>query len=587
MLLIHFLQRQSQEVTISTLFLLEQMQRESVEGNRFERIRSSVPLWLQILAVLLMTWMLAQPRWIRKDSVQQVAIVLDSSASMSAFKEETKDQLVAELTSISAAAAHSEFYVIESTLPGSNLYRGNDLEALSAALDTWDPNSGEHDFEDALRVARNLAREEGLVTLVTDHLKINLPFNAKLLAVGESKPNLGFAGLRIDEVDGLPRWTAIIRNYHDEAIERSWFLAAGAQRSVPQKITLGPGEIRSIEGPFPENTDFCTLNLEADAFTPDDVLPMARPKPRTLTLFSAVNAAIAEEAETIASTIQNSRLVDLDPENPADMVLFTYDPLDPGLPEQNAIAFIAHRIKLSKIVEGKILAESHPLMDHLNWDPLIVRSSLQIPRRENDMVLLWQDKTPLIMLRKSGQAQQLLFNFDIKGSNALKLPAFIILVHRFAEEIRKQKPALERRVLETAQPLDLTVPQNVEPAPFRLAFRTWDNRMKFETEIDQDDRARQRAPIYPGYLTVYHGAEKILEASTFFADTREANLRKAMSENELEGIGKALVERHTEVDVNWTLWVLLLAIVLITSWAWIAWRQARVSGAGGEFAPAS
>ena len=346
MLLIHFLQRQSQEVKISTLFLLEQMQRESVEGNRFERIRSSVPLWLQILAVLLLSWLLAQPRWIRQDSVQQVAIVLDSSASMSAFKEETKEQLINELTELSAAAAHSEFYVIESTLPGTNLYRGNDVEALGAALDTWDPTSGEHDFEDALRVARSLAREEGIVTLVTDHLKINLPFNAKLLAVGDPKPNLGFAGLRIEEEDGLPRWTAIVRNYHDEKIERNWFLAAGTQRSVPQKITLGPGEIRSIEGSFPENTDFCTLNLEPDAFTPDDVLPMARPQARTLTLFSAVNSAIAKEAEQIASTIQNSRMVAQDPEKPADMVFFTYDPLDPGLPNTNAIAFIAHRIKL-------------------------------------------------------------------------------------------------------------------------------------------------------------------------------------------------------------------------------------------------
>ena len=238
-------------------------------------------------------------------------------------------------------------------------------------------------------------------------------------------------------------------------------------------------------------------------------------------------------------------------------------------------------------MQGKLLAESHPLMDHLNWDPLIVRSSLQIPRKEIDTVLLWQEKTPLIMLRDNGQTQQLLFNFDIKGSNALKLPAFIILVHRFAEELRQQKPALERRVLETAQPLNLTIPQNAEPAPFRIAFRTWDNRYEFEMEVEQNDRARQRAPIYPGYLTVFHGAEKILEASTFFADTREANLRKAISENELEGLGKALVERNTEVDVNWTLWVLLLALVLIFSWAWIAWRQARVSGGGSEFAAAS
>ncbi len=46
-LAIHFLQRRSRRQTITTLFLLQQMHRESETGNRFERLRSSIPLWLQ------------------------------------------------------------------------------------------------------------------------------------------------------------------------------------------------------------------------------------------------------------------------------------------------------------------------------------------------------------------------------------------------------------------------------------------------------------------------------------------------------------------------------------------------------------
>src|SRR5688572_5754994 len=51
-LAIHFLQRRSRKEVVTTLFLLQQMRRESETGNRFERLRPSIPLWLQLLMVL-------------------------------------------------------------------------------------------------------------------------------------------------------------------------------------------------------------------------------------------------------------------------------------------------------------------------------------------------------------------------------------------------------------------------------------------------------------------------------------------------------------------------------------------------------
>lgn len=591
--LIHFLQRQSEEITISTLFLLQQMQRESVEGRRFERIRSSVPLWLQILMVLLLTWLICQPRVIRSDSVQPIAIVLDSSASMTAFEEEVREQLLAELRELQGKAQHTEYYLIESSLATASLYRGQDLAELELALNDWNPAIGEHDFGPALRVARNLVGRQGLVVMATDHFdkEEDLPFDATLLAVGKPKTNLGFAGLRIGDVDGEPRWTAMIRNYSDQPVEREWFLASGQQRSARQTISLAPGEIRSIEGPFPENAEFCTLQLAPDAFPPDDVLPMARPQPRTLTLRPVVTPGLDDEAAQVADSISHSRVLDANDPGQADITIVSYDPLRPSLPDSGAIVFMEHPIKQNSVVTGKLISENHELINHLNWEPLIVRRSLQIPRREIDKVLLWQDERPLIMLREFGATRQLLFNFDLKGSNALKLPAFIILVHRFAESIREQKPSLERRVVETGQPLQLVLPpeaveaegaEETQPKSFRFAFQSWDGANDFEAEIPRDDVARQRAPIYPGYLKVWYGEQKILEASTFFADTREADLRQAAFRNDLSGVGDTLVERNTETDANWMVWVLVLAVILILSWAWIAWRQARIQAGASE-----
>src|SRR6516225_2516595 len=88
-LLIHFLQRESRQVTVSTLFLLDVLAPESAAGRRFERLRQSVPLWLQLLSALLLTWLIVQPRWVRRHSVQQIVLLLDSSVSMSAFHTET------------------------------------------------------------------------------------------------------------------------------------------------------------------------------------------------------------------------------------------------------------------------------------------------------------------------------------------------------------------------------------------------------------------------------------------------------------------------------------------------------------------
>ena len=387
---------------------------------------------------------------------------------------------------------------------------------------------------------------------------------------------MGFAGLRFDEKNGEPTWVALVRNYHHEPVQREWFLASGNQRSTPQTIDLAPGEIRSLSGPFPKS-EFCTLHLTADALTADDILPMARPKPRNLNLRAIVPENLANEATAISDSISDSRLID-DPADtrPTDILISTYNPIRPALPDENAIIVMEHHIKLDRVVTGRLIAEDEALISHLNWAPLIVRRSLQVPRRDVDKVLLWQDRFPLIMLRKEAGKQMLIFNFDLKGSNAVKLPAFIILIHRFAESIRRQKPALERRVLETGQPLDLRIPQGTEPSPFFLTFASSDGQHNFETEIPQENATQLTAPIYPGYLTIRHGEKLVLEAATHFADTREADLHRATDKNELAGMEQALVNRHSEQDVNWTIWILVLTLFLLSSWAWIAHRNALV-----------
>ncbi len=567
-LLIHFLQRQSRTVTVSTLFLLDQLRRQSDQGRRIERLRNSVPLWLQLLMVLLLTWLLVQPRWLRQESVQPIAVVLDNSASMSAYRDEAVRVLPGRLRDLARLAAITEFSVLTSDGSQPNLYRGRDIDALTLALQQWRPRAALHDFEPALRVARSTVGHQGVALLVTDHVPPRaLPYGARHLAVGSPQPNAGFAGLRIEEKEeGPPTWNATVRNYSDEPQTRTWRLVSGTSRSPEQTLQLGPGQIRRLSGSFPPGTERCRLELASDDFPIDDVLPMIQPQTRALNFTVFVPPGLESTADALLKAVPRSFRIGLANSDQADLFIRAYDPLNPGLPPGPGVVFLARPPRDLQELEGFLAADdSHPLMTDLNWMPLRASVDLGMPLRSTDRVLLWAGDAPLIFLRRNENGdQRLVFNFYLPTSNADRLPAFVLLVNRFAEAVRATKPTLERRILETNQRLP---ERALGPAGTSLtvSFEAWDGSLTFE---DRPITDQPSAPAVPGFLTVKRDGEPVLEGSTYFADTREADLRKAATGSGIDDLSVDLVERNTEADINWTLWLLILGFVLIASWAW-------------------
>lgn len=573
-LAIHFLQRQSQVLTISTLFLLDQMRRESVSGRRFERLRTSIPLWLQLLAVLLLTWMLVQPRWMRPDSVQRIAVVLDSSASMSAYRESINDQLLRELRKLSGAAFRTEYVVLDSQIAGEPLYSGTEIGELLEALVDWTPAGGDHDFGPSLRVGRSLVGGEGLVVLVSDHLHEDLAYNARLFAIGEPKENVGFAGLNIVENDdGELLWQAIVRNYADNPQTRSWVMQAGQQRTEERSLTLEPGEVRSLQGRFPEGADAVVLRLQPDEFSIDDNLPAVRPKPKP---FAIAKISPPDLDETFAQILGSfDGLVTPSEENPPDLALVAYDPLNPQPLPARAIVMNHHRGVAKNYLTGRIAAENHPLVNGLNWQGLISRQTPGIPREDDDTILVWQGDRALIFLRTTEGVRQLCFNFDLATSNAPRIPAFIVLLHRFVADLREQKIIVEAENFEINQPLSVAYATGEEiPTELTKTETTvFLAQNSSGTETIPLARARlMRAPDKPGFFEIRQGNETpglLLQAAAHFADTREADLRLAATRSDLDGVEGSLVQQHTERDANWPLWLLILLAVLLASWYYI------------------
>jgi hypothetical protein len=568
-LAIHFLQRRSKQAVVSTLFLLQQLQRESEGGSRFERLRPSIPLWLQLLAVLILTWLLAEPRWMERNSVQQIVAVLDGSASMSVSRARLEKELPGALRRLAKATAHTEFYLLDSRRDSGHLYHGDSVDGLMAAAAKWLPGGGTHDSGPSLRLARSLAGREGTVLYVTDHETKELPLGARLMAVGASEENAGLAGVTVEEVDGRTVWRAVLRNFGAAAQSREWWMESGGAASVKQSLTLPPGGMQSLQGAFADGQTEFTLRLAPDKFTADDAAVIVRPKPRQLTVVLPADELTLSADQQLYTAIFRAMpgvTVTADQAG-ADVLVAHYNPLDPAFPDKPACIFVRDPRPDAPVLTGTLIQERHPLADHLDWNPLMAADSLGIPPREGDEVVIWIGERPAVFLRGTEKTQMLCFNFDLRKSNARRLPAFVLGIHRFLEDVRSRTVREEWRNVECSQRLRCPVETGDNAAPVTLAWKSADQAGSVTVPAAQ--AALLTAPDFPALLELRQGERLLLKAGSHFADVREADFTAAASRQDLGGVEAALITKHSRADGAWRLWLGLLLAVLAASWYFI------------------
>jgi hypothetical protein len=560
-LAIHFLQERSRKVRTSTLFLLDRVKPESVGGARFERLRSSVPLWLQLLAALLIAWMLSEPRWVRTDSRQTIVIVLDSSVSMSAFKDETRSALASELGQWAKHAKHTQWHMVESDVRKPTLYAGAELSGLLDAFKSWEPLLGTHRPEDALLAARGLVKDgSGIVIFVTDR-KTNVPSDIAVLAAGEFIENTGFAGVTISEEKGITHWHALVRNYGQQTQQRTWWIDDGQSTAAPkQTLTIAAAQTLTLEGTIPEGAERGTLVLAGDRFSWDDRLPIIRPKARTVRVDLRIGGKMGEMLKKMLAALDGVELSS-SAASPADLTISELGTAS----ETDAIQLPATGEENAPLDGTFTVAENHALTNDLNWMGLLTAKPLALTLSDGDETLLWKGDHPLAMLRPSQNAtgrtiRRLLINWDFEKSNAARVPAVLVMLQRFVEQVRMRKDEPWAGNFEISQRIE------VQGAGYTIQVPD-----KKPTPFDG------RASGHPGFFELQKNNKTFISGAAHFADTREADFHESSSMNTVSQRRWEAALKQSEVDPLTPLWVLAVLACLIGSWAW---RGSRQEGSG-------
>ena len=589
--LLHYLQSRERKEKVSTLFLLDVLPEETRRGAVFTRLLAGPQLWCQLLAVILFALLLARPMWLRRESVQTVAVVVDVSASMRAFLDRAPEILRRNLEPLSRAAGRTEWLVLPSDTAEARLYAGPDLERALQSILAAPFLRGPHDPAPALRQARLLAGGEGAAIWITDHPPPPTETIAPI-GVGLPSPNSGITGVQVDPDPDGARWEATLLHRGTAPVVRRLDLVVNGKTLSSQEKTLAPGAIVRVTGRLPPDADRGELRLTDDPFDLDNRHPFVVPPTPDLSYAVELRGDSAAWAHRVTSTLPGARThnnpqpatdnpqpTTLNPQpstpnpqpetrnpqpstlnpQPATTTPFAlWRPASDPPPEPVAPAEI---LVLTGGPEGEYhppVAEDHPLVRDLAWDGL-----LALPRQRDpingEQVLVWMDSIPLVSLLPHEGGDQLLLNFDPENSNAERWPAAVLLVHRYLRS--RVRASVTRRVanLETLQtppalprprgPLAETfVPLRGDPVQRRLSTLP------------------ARAPARPGWWTLTADDTPLLDAAIAFGAMEETDLSSAATRDLPRGWVAARRERNSERDFLRPWLFALLAFALVGSW---------------------
>jgi hypothetical protein len=618
---IHSLRQRSRRVVTSTLFLLEHAGPLPTGGIRLERFRQALPFWMQLLASLALTWLLVEPRFIRADSRQTVAVVLDSSASMAAFRRPTIAALERVLRRLGAVAGHTDWHLLETGPRRPPLHAGDTLAGLLGAFPQWQPTLGTHDFTAAIAVAQALApADRGAVILVTDR-DIAVPPGVARLSVGTPIDNTGFVGADVSADAAAPnassggpstRWRAIVANRGQLPSRRKLTiltgLAAGlptAPTPAPLDIDLAPGETKTLNGAWPAGAERVLLELTSDRFSLDDSIAVVRPVPRTVRVAIRAGTPGGELLGRMLAAATDVEIVaDADS---ADLVVEPYGTEGTGAsvqvsaaaPDTNADsaeeAGDAGQEEADKasppprpmrLDPAPLSVEDHPLIRDLAWIGFLSGPAGPIEPADGDEPLVWKGARPLVLLRKriaerGTVGELLLINADLEASTASRTPALVVLLERFVERVRGR---IERPWAGTFQ-AEEEIPMPALAATLVVEPRAGPAAEGGDTGRPRSQPFRGRAPADAGFFTVAANAgeastQALLQGATQQADPRESDFRTAGPADTVDEVRLELARRQSVADPFLPGWLALVAAALLVAWGW---KQAQrgTPAAGG------
>ncbi len=596
-LAIHLFHRRHPPLQVAGLHLWSTNSQVRSAGRRRERLPITRTLLLELMAALLFSLLLAQPRFEQLAQVTHLVVVLDNSASMGGRppgQPSFRDTAIEELQRRAAKFQRGSVVTLITTGRRPTMLAGPAVPWAEAerALDKWNPAEPVHEFHLAWDLGTQLAEQTGELLFLTDRLpeeETPLPNRMETVAVGRSLENIGITTARwtIDTATNQGRLFLQLSNHGRLAVDavvtgrnqdRAIFekmVSLPAQSSLPLESNL-PGGLGELNVTVTHNND----GLEID-----NHVTLVEPRVRLLSYSVSFppDETAGQYVHRVLESIPDLQTADSDsaqliigradrlPESRGNLWWLGIGPIDRTEAARNNARNLGGRLLVEKrnpLVEGVVLEG-------------VIWGGVQ-PVTADATPLISSGTTPLLARLNQTQATAYVLNIDLQRSNLAQSPDWPILISNLVMLRRDSLPGLRRWNYRLNETIQFRLFEGAPPDQIDESQQLW---------LDHKGTSRQLArtalvelPVLSdtGIYTLRDGETPIDRFAVNFHDPQESTLLSLGSGARSPAITKSPSEFELDNPFSW---VVLAGLVLILVVAFLDWhvlkpKLAKTEGSG-------
>lgn len=470
-LFLYFYVFRGRRVEVSALFLWATGRSLTREGQTRRRPPVSLPLFLELLAALLLSLTVAGLVYRRVTTHAHMVVILDSSASMNAGQGGESLRLAARekiLELCREMGRNSRVTIVESGF-GGRILKGKPLSAAEAAacLDAWQPSAPDHSFGLAIEIARSLAGGDGAIILLTDK-----PADAgDVVGLGIGRPMENTAWVAAHWA-GRSEVFALVRHFGGGEPTKTVAVYGDGAEVARRKVDFKEGDAMPLVFQVPDDVASVRMELPRDALANDNVLRLTRPV--RLAVATRIDVGDAVLAGHVAKALAASDKVELIEEGAAALV-FTRSDAEPDESGDELLEVAFHVLdqETARPYVGPYFIDGfHRLTRGLDLKGAVWAGDADV-RTERKDVLISVGEVPLVVL----DGRRLGVNLTPARTNIFQMPAWPVLMSNIVDYVHARTPGLKRASYRLGESLSFYQPARWEgeiviedPDAVRLTF---------------------------------------------------------------------------------------------------------------------
>lgn len=471
-LALHFFRRRYQTRPVATVLFWRQLRENDTQGRAPRPIRSSWSLWVQLLAALLLSVLLAGPQSLQATGQKELLVILDSAYALQARRPDgrsTADLVRTELKRRLDQQPATVCTVIEhGPVPRLLSPRRASLAEARQAVDRWQPTQPRADWRATLALLRQFELAECALWVFSDTESAawkTVP-NTEFHAVGTGVDNLALAEpyrVRLAGT-GQENLRVTLHNFTGNAVTTELRLRAGQRDLHRWPVTVPAGGAELFRAEVPESDQPWDLALPADALEFDNraVLCPLRQAPLQV-LFDFAGPALQAAWQQVLAAVTPFQVVGPDragDHGPATLILSDQLRWIERDDRAACILVMAPALAEPRLYRPPFLAEiNHPLLRGVDWAGTLVALGTWPGSAVSNQLPRLSARDAVVLAELPGRVgHRFLLHADLTRGNLTRQPAFPILAQNAVELARSYQPGLRTPNLRFGERLEFRPP---------------------------------------------------------------------------------------------------------------------------------